>query len=224
MKRIISLVLTLTLYTSMYAQKDVTKFLGIPVDGTKSEMIQKLKAKGFTYNSVKDMLEGEFNGSEVQIAVVTNRNKVYRIYVADKYPRDETEIKIRFNKLCHQFENNDKYSGSKNQTISDDEDISYEILVNKKRYEAAFFQKTDEKLKEDFVKSRLLSEYTTEQLADTSKVTQSLISTSKLIFELEFLEKKKSKLVWFMINQEYGQYRILMFYDNENNKSAGEDL
>ncbi len=87
-----------------------------------------------------------------------------------------------------------------------------------------FFQKTDEKLKEDFVKSRLLSEYTTEQLADTSKVTQSLISTSKLIFELEFLEKNKSKLVWFMINQEYGQYRILMFYDNENNKSDGEDL
>lgn len=72
--------MTLTLYTSMYAQKDVTKFLGIPVDGTKSEMIQKLKAKGFTYNSVKDMLEGEFNGSEVQIAVVTNRETRYTAF------------------------------------------------------------------------------------------------------------------------------------------------
>ena len=34
---------------SSYAQeKDVTKFLGIPIDGTKSEMIAKLKGKGFT--------------------------------------------------------------------------------------------------------------------------------------------------------------------------------
>ena len=29
------------------AQTDVTKFLGIPVDGDKSEMISKLKSKGF---------------------------------------------------------------------------------------------------------------------------------------------------------------------------------
>lgn len=47
MKKFLSVVLMLTLSVAMYAQKDVTKFLGIPVDGTKSAMIQKLKAKGF---------------------------------------------------------------------------------------------------------------------------------------------------------------------------------
>ena len=53
----------------------------------------------------------------------------------------EVDIKIRFNKLCSQFEKNGKYIPlSKNQQIDDDEDISYEILVNKKRYEALFFQ------------------------------------------------------------------------------------
>ena len=41
----------LTISTILYAQKDVTQFLGIPVDGSKSEMIQKLKAKGYRYNS-----------------------------------------------------------------------------------------------------------------------------------------------------------------------------
>ena len=30
------------------AQMDVTKFLGIPVDGNKSDMMSKLKSKGFT--------------------------------------------------------------------------------------------------------------------------------------------------------------------------------
>ena len=30
--------------------------------------------------------------------------------------------------------------------------------------------------------------------------------------------------VWFMISEKYGNYRILMYYDNEYNKSDGEDL
>jgi hypothetical protein len=44
------------------AQKDVTKFLGIPVDGYKAEMKKKLTNKGFTYNARNDCFEGEFNG------------------------------------------------------------------------------------------------------------------------------------------------------------------
>ena len=129
---------------SAFAQKEVTKFLGIPVDGYKSEMIQKLKAKGYKYNSTTDCLEGEFNGKEVQISVVTNNNKVYRIAVFDKNYSNETDIKIRFNTLCSQFENNSKYIGSREQKISDNDDISYEISVENKRYEAAFYQAYDD--------------------------------------------------------------------------------
>ena len=54
----------------IYAQEDVTKFLGIPVDGSKSEMIQKLKAKGYTSSQHnKDILVGEFNGTDVNIHI-----------------------------------------------------------------------------------------------------------------------------------------------------------
>ena len=35
----------------MLAQKDVTKFLGIPVDGTKAEMKKKLQEKGFVFEA-----------------------------------------------------------------------------------------------------------------------------------------------------------------------------
>lgn len=128
---------------SAYAQNDVTKFLGIPVDGTKSEMIRKLKEKGFVYDQTNDRLTGEFNGTEVEIYVVTNNNKVYRIAVLDMESREETDIRIRFNKLCRQFENNSKYINLsfKDYTIAGDENISYEISVNKKRYEAVFYQK-----------------------------------------------------------------------------------
>ena len=47
-------VFALVLATMTFAQKDVTKFLGIPVDGTKAEMMQKLKAKGFVLKNIGD--------------------------------------------------------------------------------------------------------------------------------------------------------------------------
>lgn len=130
-----------------YAQKDVTQFLGIPVDGSKPEMVQKLKAKGYTispYN--KDVLVGEFNGTEVNIYIVTNNNKVCRIMVADANTIGEVDIRIRFNKLLQQFNNNKKYMSLPEDSIlknsiPEDEDISYELLVKNKRYEALFYQK-----------------------------------------------------------------------------------
>lgn len=143
MKKILLIIAAIITSATLNAQdKDVTKFLGIPVDGTKAAMIQKLKAKGFTSSTYdRDALEGEFNGEEVSIAVVTNNNKVYRILVADKNIRNESDIKIRFNNLCQQFQDNNRYTSlSYNQTLSNDEKISYEMLVNKKRYEADFYQ------------------------------------------------------------------------------------
>lgn len=80
MKKLFTLTFLLLLSVAAWAQKDVTRFLGIPVDGTKSEMIRKLKEKGFRSSSYdSDILEGEFNGRDVSIHVATNNNKVYRI-------------------------------------------------------------------------------------------------------------------------------------------------
>ena len=146
MKKILTLAVVLMTTIALFAQegKDVTKFLGIPIDGYKSEMISKLKAKGFTSTSShKNILEGEFNGQDVHIHVVTNNNKVYRIMVADQNPVSETNIRIRFNNLLNQFENNSKYIGYNNKPIPEDEDLSYEISVKNKRYEATFFQNGD---------------------------------------------------------------------------------
>ena len=78
MKKVLFAVVLFVLSASVYAQKDVTRFLGIPIDGSKSEMIRKLKAKGFEKDPyMEDFLTGEFNGTDVKVAVVTNGNKVY---------------------------------------------------------------------------------------------------------------------------------------------------
>lgn len=109
MKKIIGFAVVLLFSAVLYAQKDVTEFLGIPVDGTKQQMIENLKAKGFVYDSKEDVLSGEFNGEEVSISIQTQGNKVWRVTVVDENYRDETQIKIRFNKLVRQFENNESY-------------------------------------------------------------------------------------------------------------------
>lgn len=196
---------------AMHAQNDVTKFLGIPVDGTKAEMISKLKAKGFVSSRLEnDMLEGEFNGEKVYLSVVTNNRKVYRVMVADVTERSETDIKIRFNNLCRQFMDNPKYNTPMDYTIPEEEKISYEMLVSNKRYEATFFQ-----VSQSDVESFLKSKYTEEQLANPTEEMRSAV--------VDFVSKRS---VWFMISKgvEYGTYYINIFYDNEYNKANGEDL
>lgn len=203
----------------IYAQQDVTKFLGIPVDGSKSEMIQKLKAKGYTSSPLdKDVLVGEFNGADVNIHVVTNNNKVYRIMICDVNNIDERAIQIRFNRLCEQFVNNSKYSSLplEEYMIPDDEDISYEITIHKKRYEAVFYQKTDETFMAKQIEAAF-PQYTKEQLANPSEELRAEIVN----FVTQYISKKA---VWFMINERLGKYCITMYYDNEYNNANGEDL
>lgn len=147
MRKIYSIIVLLVASMTLFAQSDVTKFLGIPVDGSKPDMIRKLKEKGFVSSVYGDALEGEFNGQEVLVRIGTNNNKVYRIAVADKNLSNETNIRIRFNILCDQFANNPKYnpySGNVNDyIIPENEDISYEMSVKNKRYQANFYQIPD---------------------------------------------------------------------------------
>lgn len=179
----------------------ITEFMGIPVDGYKKDMIKKLKEKGFVSSTTdKDILEGEFNGTQVNVHVATNNNKVCRIMLCDAHQMDETDIKIRFNKLCQQFKNNSKYTSLDDYTIPEDEDISYEMGVNSKRYEAIFYQ----------------NPVITDSLAIANDITKMSLS-----YAMDLMSKKP---VWFMISEFYGKYYITMFYDNEYNRANGEDL
>lgn len=143
MKRLISFCFMVLCVMTLFAQKDVTTFLGIPVDGTKAEMRQKLIAKGFSPSKfgTEECFSGEFNGEDVLIFIQTMNNKVYRLYLKDKNERNEFNIKQRYNMLVQQFQNNSRYVYGSDQSLSDSEDISYEMIVHNKQYQAIFFQK-----------------------------------------------------------------------------------
>ena len=224
MKKLLVLSMLLICSAALFAENDVTKFLGIPVDGSKSEMIQKLKAKGFQYNSKLDLLEGEFNGRDVEISVVTNNNIVYRIMVIDKIGSSESDIKIRFNTLCQQFENNKKYVSFDDFILPEDENISYEMSINNKRYQASYFQQLEINDSIAFANEAilaLLSKYTEEQLANPTEEMRQEFREATFSYMMDLYLKKS---VWFMINERFGKYYIIMYYDNGYNQANGEDL
>ncbi len=224
MKRIILMMIAMMISFSSFAQnKDVTKFLGIPVDGTKTEMKQKLIAKGFVPKKMGDLewLEGEFNGTDVQAFIVTNNNKVWRIMLADKNRVDEAQIKIRFNILVSQFENNKRYIPLDKYTLSDEEDISYEMTVHNKIYAAYYSQNPDFENIDTKVQIAIKEKYSAEELKNPSETIKKDIAdiTDKITFD-EF----SMKPVWFRIVSYNGEYYISMYYDNEYNHANGEDL
>ena len=187
MRKFLTLLAMIAISASVFAQKEVTQFMGIPVDGSPTEMVKKLKTKGFktdedVMRDVKqglidwdgpEVLIGRFNGEYVRLYLKVVKNKVRRIYLEDKKFRDETQIKIRFNTLVRQFEGNGKYVPYVDeQTIADDEDISYQMTVNKKQYQAGFVQKGEDGT----------------------------------------IDEKR--IVWFSISQDSDGYYISMYYDN----------
>ena len=234
MKRLLSFIIgILIMCSTIFGQSEGTlKFLGIPVDGSKSEMVAALKSKGFRYDSNSGFLVGDFNGGESHIGIVENHGKVYRVVVFDANTYDAGQIRIRFNNLIHQFENsNGKYYYIvQNEIIPEDEDISYEINVHDKQYSATFIYNPlygNDELKDKLVnevveESKLLLEkkgITYEEFySDKDNYNQLVSSVVGKIFQMS----KGS--VWFQIFEYYGKYYIGLYYDNLINKPNGEDL
>ena len=234
MKRLLSFVIgILIMCSTVFGQSEGTlKFLGIPVDGSKSEMVAALKDKGFRYDSNSGFLVGDFNGRESHIWVVENHGKVYRVVVFDANTSDEGQIKIRFNNLIHQFENsNGKYYYiDQNEMIPEDEDINYEIIVHDKQYSATFIynplygndELRDKLVNEVVEENKLLLEkkgITPEEFySDKDNYIQVFSSIVDKIFQMS----KGS--VWFQIFEYYGKYYIGIYYDNLINQPNGEDL
>ncbi len=131
---------------------------------------------------------------------------------------DEAMIKINYNRLCDQFANNSNYLPASVDYgyIPEDENISYEMTVNKKAYQTAFFQIDQSAILED-LKETLSSKYTAEQLANPTEEIQNEII--KLTYEIA-----EKKLVWFAIDESYGDYSLTIYYENGYNAADGSDL
>lgn len=233
MKRLFSIAVLCMLFSAACAQSDVTTFLGIPVDGTKPEMIQKLRAKGYTaIPNEEDMIAmlGTFNGEPVYIYVrANNNNEVFRIDVIDYNDRNEKDIKSRFNHLCSQFDNNEKYeiSVTGGYYIPEKVKISREISKHKKSYWAAYHQKSIMSAEDSVA---IMNEYYKKHnMVVPNKDGFGYESFKNIAVSLMMAshpERFRHKQVLFgIMESENGLYKIMMGYINKCNEDAdGSEL
>lgn len=120
---ILMLTMLLVSTVSAYSQSNVLKFMGIPVNGTVSQMTQKLRAKGFKPTGKAGVLSGTFKGKKVQLLVLSKNNKVIGIATSTKESMDEGQAFMYYTNVCKQYLDSSDYdylmsNSSGDQTLS----------------------------------------------------------------------------------------------------------
>lgn len=163
--RKIAFALLMFLTLSLKAQDNVMKFMGIPIDGPKSEMIDKLQKKGFAPKQIEIDLEnaenevirlggdipegkvrerdgeyfmiGNFDGKRCTIVLFSYKSKVYKICVfLDNSYRKKTDAFYVFNYYAEKLQ--EKYYDDDNYYKP--LDYSYELDFDAD-YNNMFFDK-----------------------------------------------------------------------------------
>ena len=225
MKRIL-LIATILFWLpfTILAQNNSTHFLGIPVDGPKSEMIEKIKDKGFTYYVAEDYFTGYYYGYPVYLFVQAERGVVNRIIVYDIPQRSEKDIKKRFNAICHGFEKNNRYASlnEKSVKIPKKENLHHEITVHKKKYIALYNQIRTTKEDSLAIQKALLEADTIIPINKKLQITS--LSERRRRIHVKALRRvtalcdgEHKRVVWFTISEKFNKYAMILVYDNLNN-------
>lgn len=214
--------------TYTFASSEVLKidenafaFMGIPIDGSKYQMITALEAKGFENKNYKDQLEGMFNGEKVTLEVSTNHGVVDRILVIYPYCSEANDSRIKYNTLLSRLNRSAKYVciNPRNE-LPADEEIYWNLLDNSKYYDAVYFD--------------LQPERASKQWADEFKEAYQKYYAKPLVPGLSYEEMEEALfclpeqlseavrgVVWFTM---VDQHRINISYINFKNRPRGEDL
>ncbi len=218
MKKWFRVIIMLVLTMSANAQTHVTKFMGIPVDGTKENMIIKLKGKGFTQPfpvELPYMLEGEFNGLKVEVFLIDNKGKMWRVVVLNKCT-GENIARDTYNRLLTQFKNHKNYTQiDEADIIPETDNLITELYKNHKKYRSAFYQSVDIE--------KYIKEYPEFDKLPEEERGNILSSLFKEAANIDYIPKR---FVWLSLDKNDSDrvFNVYIFYENKFNEPNGEDL
>lgn len=201
-------------------EETALKFVGIPIGGTKEQMYNALKAKGFERESYEEFMTGMFNGENVTLFISTNHGIVDRIKVL--YPRcsEANDTRIKYNTLLSRFNRNAKYvCVNPRPEVPANENIYWKIQANTKEYDAVYFFLHPEVNAKDWVE-----EFKREYLKRYKKPLQgfSYEEMEEALFCLPMkVSASVSGVVWFTMTSIHS---IEINYINFKNRPRGEDL
>lgn len=138
MKRLLIMLLMFLTLTS-YAQ-DVIDFMGIPIDGSVSEMMAKLKEKGFRKTDKSGTLEGLIDDTPVQLDIHVSKDKIYEICIRFDVEDDKAQIVQCVNNLVGKFKDNPKYKEVQSDMITEDDLAESKLKKEYLGYYAYFMQ------------------------------------------------------------------------------------
>lgn len=150
MKKFYLIFICLLFSTCIFCQERVPEFFGIPIDGTKEEMIQKLVETGKFIKCVSGdkydlmLINEDFIRLGVYpfVKIYTHDSKV-AIIQQDFLNLSAKVAKILFNVFVERFSNDSEFIVLKGDLIPEKEDIFYEMRVNKKEYKLIVSNKID---------------------------------------------------------------------------------
>ena len=245
MKKIVNIILFFLLSLNLFAQTSdhILRFLNIPIDGKRSDMITAIKKRGFEDDTYYPSYVGVFNKHLSLVNIETGKNgKVYRIFIVDYQPRSKKEVIKQYNKLVLQFKNSEKYIElNDNSLIPDDENLYCEMQINKNNYDSYFFLKPSKASKKynrqedpqylvieksyiDILREQPVSSMINKSYHDSPPSYSSYyipLKNSKPVLD-DYIAKCDeigiTGMVWFKIAEANGEFFICIYYDNLMNQ------
>lgn len=224
MKRLFwTLTLLVLTFVHAFSIDDTTQFLGIPVDGSKADMIRQLKSKGYEYNEGEDYLTGFYFGDPVYVFVQTVNDKVARIIVYDIVQRNEPEIKYRFNTIYNRFSKSNRFTrlGKKDVILTDKFNLLYEIRQHKYVHKAIFRQISSEISEEEIERACApavsANSVDLEALKFDYKERRRRIHAKAIGYVNQHNKESYPSQVWFVISERFGKFGMVLLYDNVPN-------
>lgn len=214
--------ITYTFVSSGFADSDETalKFLGLPIGGTKKQMMEALKTRGFNIDYGNESMTGMFNGEEVKLFLTTNHGIIDKIKVIYPYCSEENDTRIKYNMLLSRFNRNAKYiCVNPRAEVPIDEKIYWKLEENNNTYDAIYFYLHPEVNAKDWA-----GKFKQEYQKHYKKPLQSLSyeEMEEALFCLPMnVSAAVSGVVWFTMTSIH---YININYINFKNRPRGEDL
>ena len=148
MKKILATLLSTLIAASLFAQDAHLKFKGVPIDGSLTEFVNKMKTAGFTHIGTQDgmaALQGDFAGYKnctVAVFTVKPLNVVSMIGVIfqsrDNWADLESDYDIFKEMLTEKYGAPAVVIEEFKRTPQDDNDKIYELRMNRCTWASAF--------------------------------------------------------------------------------------
>lgn len=144
MRRVLTTIISLIFATALFAQGSHLKFKGVPIDGSLTEFVNKMKTAGFTHIGTEDgiaALKGDFAGHKncsIGVYTVKPLNIVSMIAVMFENRYDWSDLESDYNLLKELL--TEKYGASTQvieefeRTYLDDDDKLRELRANRGKW------------------------------------------------------------------------------------------